>query len=120
MVKTPEEIERLRKASKIAETAINRAFRPLKPGVKESTIVDAYHEELGRRGAKATFMMFGSGSRTSYPHILVSDKIVEANDLVRYDIGCTYDYYHSDMARGVSWGSPPIARRRSATHWRKA
>jgi Xaa-Pro dipeptidase len=112
MVKTPAEIERLRKASKITETAINRAFRLLKPGVKESTIVDAYHEELGRLGAKATFMMFGSGSRTSYPHILVSDKVVEANDLVRYDIGCTYDFYHSDMARVVSMGKPTDQQRR--------
>lgn len=104
MIKTPDEIHRLRMASKVTEDAINHAFRMLKPGVKESDIIHAYHVRLAELKGKPTFMLFGSGSRSSYPHMLGSDKVIERGDVVRYDIGCTYDYYHSDTARAVILG----------------
>jgi Xaa-Pro aminopeptidase len=32
--------------------------------------------------------------------------LIEAGDIVRYDIGCSFDYYHSDTARAVVLGKP--------------
>jgi Xaa-Pro dipeptidase len=112
MVKTPEEINRLRKASLYTEMAANAAYRLLKPGAKESEVVHEYHRHLAEHDAKPTFMMLGSGSRTSYPHMLVSDKVIEKGDLVRYDIGCTWGYYHSDTARAVVVGGRPTDAQR--------
>ncbi|WP_178133499.1 M24 family metallopeptidase [Vineibacter terrae] len=106
MVKTPDEIERLRLASRITEEAINHAYRLVKPGVKESDVIHAYHRRLADLKGKPTFMVLGSGSRTSYPHALSSDKTIAAGDIVRYDIGCTYEHYHSDTARAVVLGKP--------------
>jgi Xaa-Pro aminopeptidase len=106
MVKTAEEIRRLRQASRITEQAIHHAYAMVRPGVKESAVVQAYHERITELGGKPTFMVLGSGARTSYPHILKSDKVIEAGDIVRYDVGCTYDYYHSDTARAVVLGTP--------------
>ena len=106
MVKTPEEIHRLREASRITEEAINGAFRLLQPGVKERDIVRDYHRRIVDRDALPSFMILSSGTRTSYPHSLKSDRVVESGDIVRYDIGCTYDYYQSDTARAVVVGTP--------------
>lgn len=106
MVKTPEEIHRLREASRITEEALNGAFGLLQPGVKESDIVRDYHRRIVEQDALPSFMILSSGTRTSYPHSLKSDKVIEDGDLVRYDIGCSYGYYQSDTARAVVLGSP--------------
>lgn len=106
MVKTGEEIRRLREASRITEEAINHAYRLLAPGVTERDIIRAYHRHIVERDGRPTFMVLGSGSRTGYPHILPSDKRIEAGDVVRHDIGCTFRYYHSDTARAVVLGTP--------------
>ncbi len=112
MVKTPEEIHRLREASRITEEAINQAYRLVQPGAKESDIVHDYHCRIVDQDARPSFMILGSGSRTSYPHILKSDKIIESNNIVRYDIGCTYGYYHSDTAHAVVVGTPTEEQQR--------
>jgi Xaa-Pro aminopeptidase len=106
MVKTPDEMRRLREASRITEAAIHHAYSLLRPGIKESVVIQAYHERIAELGGKPTFMIMGSGTRSSYPHILKSDKVIEAGDIVRYDIGCSFDYYHSDTARAVVLGKP--------------
>jgi Xaa-Pro aminopeptidase len=106
MVKTPDEIERLARASAITEASIREAFRLIEPGSTERQIVDAYHSGVTARGGRSTFCILGSGSRTAQPHALASDKVIEAGDLIRYDIGCTYGYYHADNARAVVLGTP--------------
>lgn len=112
MIKTPEEIRRLREASRITEEAINRAYRLVRPGAKESEIVHDYHRHIAELDGRPTFMILGSGSRTSYPHILKSDKVIADGDIVRYDIGCTFEYYHSDTARAVVLGRPTAEQQR--------
>jgi Xaa-Pro aminopeptidase len=106
MVKTADEIERLSRASAITEEAIREAFQLIEPGVSERQVIDAYHAGVTARGGRSTFCILGSGSRTAQPHALASDKAIEAGDLIRYDIGCTYRYYHADNARAVVLGTP--------------
>jgi Xaa-Pro aminopeptidase len=106
MVKTPDEIERLANASAITEAAIKEAFRRIRPGITEREVIDAYHSEVTARGGRSTFCILASGSRTAQPHALASDKKIESGELIRYDIGCTYGYYHADNARAVVIGSP--------------
>ncbi len=112
MVKTPDELDRLRTASRITERAVNAALKLARPGAKESDVVNEYNRQIAAMDGKPTFMLFGSGPRTSYPHMLVSDRIMEAGDLMRYDIGCTYNFYHSDNARVISLGNPTDRQRR--------
>lgn len=112
MVKTPEEIGRLRRAAETTERAINAALALARPGLAEGELVRQYHQHLVADGARPTFCVLGSGSRTSYPHILESQKPLAAGEVLRYDIGCTYRYYHSDMARAVVLGAPTDEIRR--------
>lgn len=112
MVKTPAEIARIERATGISEQAIRNAFSLIEPGVTERELIDAYHREIAAMGAKPSFCVIGSGSRSSYPHALASDRKIEEGDIVRYDIGCTYKYYHSDNARAVTLGAPDDEKKR--------
>jgi Xaa-Pro dipeptidase len=112
MVKTPEEIERLERSTHISESAIRSAFRTIKPGVTEGQLIDAYHREIAAQGAMPTFCVIGSGSRSSYPHSLRSERAIQTGDIVRYDVGCTWRYYHSDHARAIVLGQPTDEQRR--------
>ncbi|MBI1736492.1 MAG: aminopeptidase P family protein [Candidatus Rokubacteria bacterium] len=112
MVKTPEEIRRLRRASEITERAVEAGLAVAKPGASEADIVREYHLRLAAEGARPTFAMFGSGPRSSYPHILESDKVLAPAEVLRWDVGCTYRYYHSDTARAVALGKPDERHRK--------
>lgn len=112
MVKTPEEIRRLREASRVTELAMVEALRLARPGATERDMILKYHEVLAINAARPTFSMIGSGTRTAQPHFIEGDRRLEAGDLLRWDIGCTFDYYHSDTARAVSMGEPTAEQSR--------
>lgn len=112
MVKTPEEIARIERATQISEDAIRAAYGLIRPGLGEHEIVDAYHREIAARDGRSTFCIVASGPRSSYPHAMRSTREIAQGDIVRYDVGCTYRYYHSDHARAVVVGRPTDEQRR--------
>jgi len=106
MIKTPEEIARLRMSSKIAEGAVKRALTDLAAGSTDRDLDRAYNADVCLQGGLPSFSMFGSGSLTAQPHLISGDKVIEDGDLIRWDVGCTYGHYHSDTARAVVKGTP--------------
>jgi len=42
-----------------------------------------------------------SGNRSSMPHGVASDKVMERGDFVTFDFGAMYNGYHSDMTRTI-------------------
>ncbi|MGE0503427.1 MAG: M24 family metallopeptidase [Rhizobiaceae bacterium] len=112
LVKTPEEIDRLRRASEITELAVAAAVKTLRPGMTDMDLQRRYHAALVEHDAWPSFALFASGRRTSQPQLLTAPKVIEAGDLVRWDIGCTYKSYHSDTARQVILGKPNDRQRR--------
>ena len=106
MIKTPEEIARLRKSSQIAERAIAASLAELHPGMTEQALCAAYNSHVARMGALPSFAMFGAGTATAQPHLTSSGRGIEKGDLIRWDVGCTYGMYHSDTARAVVFGEP--------------
>jgi Xaa-Pro dipeptidase len=106
LVKTPEEIERLRRASEITELAVKVALEELRPGVSDLEMQRRYEIALIENGANPSFTLFASGSRSSQPQLITVPRIIEAGDLVRWDLGCRYNRYHSDTARAVILGEP--------------
>ena len=48
--------------------------------------------------------IIASGSRSSMPHGVASDKVIEAGDFVTIDFGSVYKGYHSDMTRTIVMG----------------
>lgn len=51
-------------------------------------------------GASFAFdSIIASGARSAFPHGVASDKILEAGDIVQFDVGCKAIGYHSDISR---------------------
>ena len=63
-------------------------------------------EMLKRGSEEPSFAtIVASGNRSSMPHGVASDKVIEAGDFVTFDFGAVYKGYHSDMTRTIVMGS---------------
>lgn len=108
MIKDEEEIECIRKAQEIAETALEELLPFIRPGVTEREIALELNRLMFQHGAEDlsfdTIVL--SGANTSMPHGVPSDKKVENGEFVLMDFGAVWNGYHSDMTRTVCVGEP--------------
>ena len=105
-VKRPDELVLMRKAANIADEAFRVLLTKLKPGMSENEARIILESEMLMRGStEPSFAtIVASGHRSSMPHGVASDKIIEAGDFVTFDFGAVYGGYHSDMTRTVVMG----------------
>jgi Xaa-Pro aminopeptidase len=106
MIKTPEEITRLRKSTRIAQEAISRVIQEVQAGITEYDLELIFREEVTRHEAHFTFACMPAGMRSALPACLTSDYEIQLGDLVKLDAGCLYEHYHSDIGRTVILGEP--------------
>lgn len=100
LIKTPEEVERLRKAVHITEQAIHATMRKARLGMTEREMLNDYWQELLRRGAQPALSCLGFGSHSAHANAQATDEIrLCRNQPVRFDIGCSYQYYQADTAK---------------------
>lgn len=105
-IKTPEELEYLRKAESIGDAAFNAILNFLKPGLTELEVAAQLEYEMKRHGAEdfSFDAIIASGLHSSMPHAIPDDKKLENGDFVTMDFGCLYKGYCSDMTRTVVIG----------------
>ncbi len=108
MVKDESELECIRKAQEIAETAFERILSFIHVGVTEREIALELNRLMFEYGAEdLSFETIAlAGANTSMPHGVPSDKKVENGEFVLMDFGAVYNGYHSDMTRTVCVGQP--------------
>ncbi len=104
-VKTDEEIERLRRSAAITESAMEEAMAGLEPGTTERDLANDFRERVCEKGGEPLFLTVGFGDRTAYTHPLPGDREIREGDLVRWDGGCTYRNYCSDIGRTFAYRS---------------
>ncbi len=116
VIKEPEEVELIRKAVLICESAINAAREVAKPGVLESEIQKAVEMEIKRGGGiREVETMCQTGIRTAnYRAFGSALKKVEENDLVMIDLGCVYKGYGCDITRMWVVGKPTDEQKKIA------
>lgn len=106
-VKDKMELAYIAMAEKIGDQAFSYILGQIKPGVSEKEI--ALKLELKMRELGAEKLSFDtivvSGERSSLPHGMPSDKLIEKGDLVTMDFGCKFMGYCSDMTRTIAVGS---------------
>ncbi|WP_338651978.1 Xaa-Pro peptidase family protein [Lysinibacillus sp. Y5S-8] len=109
MIKTPEEIEIIKKAAWISDEAFKHILTFIKPGVSEIEIAYELESHMRKNGATgAAFdMIIASGHRSALPHGVASSKIIEQGDMLTLDFGAYYQGYRSDMTRTIAVGEPP-------------
>ena len=108
MVKDESELECIRKAQEIAETAFESILSFIHVGVTEREIALELNRLMFEYGAEdLSFETIAlAGANTSMPHGVPSDKKVENGEFVLMDFGAVYNGYHSDMTRTVCVGQP--------------
>jgi Xaa-Pro aminopeptidase len=105
MVKTPEELERLREACKLADATMEHALRMIQPGVREYDIGLDVEFFIRRNGAAIAFEpIVVSGPNSARPHGRPGERRLQAGDFVTLDLGAKLDGYNSDITRTVVVG----------------
>jgi len=100
-IKTPYEVERLRRAGAIGAAALAEAIRGTRPGMYEYELAAAaryVNTRLGARG-DAFLPIVPSGPNAPDVHYEANTRRMEPGELVYMDYGSDYDYYESDITR---------------------
>jgi len=120
-VKTPEEIEKIKKAVEVVELGMKTAIQTIKPGVKESDIVLEAEYAIRKAGGKIpTINYAASGKRSGLSHQFATQKIIENGDVIILDIHGSFAGYCADMARTVSCGKVDKEIHQAYAHLLKA
>ena len=108
VIKTPEQLEKMIAAQRIAEEGLKHICYYIREGVTEKEIQLELDYYMLSHGAEAlSFDTIAlSGVNTSMPHGVPSDKKVRSGEFVLLDFGAVVDGWHSDMTRTVCVGEP--------------
>ena len=110
MIKTPWEIDRIRTAGWVTETAIVETFRQIRPGITtEKDIARGIASRMTAGGVdKISYLTVNSG-RDKYHtfNSYATDRIVDHKDIVLVDISGHIDGYASDLTRVMYLGHTP-------------
>ncbi|MGI5854149.1 MAG: M24 family metallopeptidase [Bacillota bacterium] len=113
-IKDAKEIELIRKAQSITEQALEKTLPLIKPGISEREIALELETWMRRLGASKTGFdtIIASGTRSSLPHGVASDKLIEKGDFVTIDCGAVYQGYCGDLTRTYVVGEANDEQRR--------
>ncbi|AQA04968.1 peptidase M24 family protein [Mycobacterium sp. MS1601] len=108
MIKDPSEIDALRMAGAAIDRVHARVPEFLVPGRTEAQVAADIEKAIVAEGhSAAAFIIVGSGPHGADPHHEVSDRELQAGDIVVVDIGGPYEPgYNSDSTRTYSLGQP--------------
>jgi Xaa-Pro aminopeptidase len=106
-VKDGAEIEAMTEAQRISEAALEELLHLLRPGMTEREAAAELVYQMLRRGSEGNSFdpIVVTGSKTSMPHGVPGDKVIQSGDFVTMDFGCIKNGYCSDMTRTVAIGS---------------
>jgi Xaa-Pro aminopeptidase len=106
IVKTDEEVRRIRKSTEVAEKAIQACINSTEEGIPDTELLKIARRAIVDEGAWGwDHLTMNIG--TSDPEAPGLGTPVTKNDLVRFDIGAVWEGYISDLSRGVVVGEIP-------------
>ncbi len=107
IVKSADEIARLREAARLTDAAFDHVLAgPLRAGAREIDValeIERFVRQQGGDGVSFDIIVAG-GHRSAMPHGVASPRKLERGDLVTLDFGARVDGYHADMTRAVAIG----------------
>lgn len=108
IIKTPEELEVLKQAAKIADDAFTHICGFIKAGMTELEVSNELEFFMRKQGATSSSFdtIVASGVRGALPHGVATDKKIQSGELVTLDYGALYNGYISDITRTVAVGEP--------------
>lgn len=111
VVKSEEEVAKVRAASNLAEGVLFDLINELGEGITELEIAARFEYEFRLAGASGSsfspIVLFGA--RSSLPHGVPSGRTLQQGDIVLLDFGCVHQSYCSDLTRTYVYGTIPGA-----------
>lgn len=106
-VKSPFEIEKIKRAIAISAQAHNSIRDMVRPGVYEYEIQAAIENIFRREGAMgpAYPSIVATGKNACILHYVENNQPLQEGDLLLIDAGCAYDYYNADITRTLPVGN---------------
>src|SRR5258705_6208224 len=107
-IKTPAEIDLLRRLSRIADKSITEAYRSVRVGSSEMDIAAALTRGIYEQGAEDfRLMIVATGERSVFPNVGPTDRILRRGDVCRVEIFPMIGGYHAGVCRTAALGAPP-------------
>lgn len=103
MIKSAAELDAIKRAISVTESAFRRILNFVKPGVMEYEVVAEIIHEFTRLGAQghAFHPIIASGANACVLHYIQNNRRCEKDTLVLMDFGARVDGYHADLTRTI-------------------
>lgn len=107
-IKSPAELDRLRRAAAITSEAFRAGLEAARPGMTEKELAAVIRRAYFERGATAAgfLALFAGRERGIWADALPSGYAMKRGDLLMIDGGCQVDGYVSDVSRMACFGKP--------------
>jgi Xaa-Pro aminopeptidase len=108
LTKSAEEVDKIRRASKIVDEVVEEVRKNAKPAMTEIEIAALMEFEMRKRGSEGPSFetIVGSGPNSALPHYNAGERKVENGEFIVLDFGAIYKGYCSDTTRTLCMGEP--------------
>jgi Xaa-Pro aminopeptidase len=106
-IKSPQELEYIQQAARIADIGHRAAREAMQPGVTESEVWGEALKAMFAAGGEMPAINQGFKVASASPHAYSGRRAIQAGDFARLDICGVVHRYHANVARGYWMGEPP-------------
>jgi Xaa-Pro aminopeptidase len=125
LIKSPAEIERLRRAAIVADKGFHAGLRAVRAGVTENHVAGVVEAKIRDHGSTWAWSVtggteVGAGERTSFYRGVTqqsTDRPIRNNEFVVIDLHPLIDLYMSDLSIPIFYGTPSAAQQRAIDCW---
>lgn len=106
IIKTKEEIDKLRKAALLGDSCFEYICDVIKAGMSEIEVAKKIDEFFMKNGASGVSFdtIVGAGVNSAQIHSTPTNYIIKEQDIILFDFGCILDGFCSDMSRTIFVG----------------
>jgi Xaa-Pro dipeptidase len=104
-IKHPDEILLLEHSAEITEESLYEVIKYIEIGLSEKEIGNRFNTEICKKGGLPYFSIVTVDDRSAYSDTINTNKTINDGSIVRFDVGCVYEGYCSDMARTLVIGN---------------
>jgi Xaa-Pro aminopeptidase len=115
-IKSPAELDHMRRAAGLARRGVEVACAVIRPGITENEVAAAAFEVMTRAGGEyySTQPIVTAGYRTAWAHASFKRGPIEVGDPVFLELGGVYQRYHCGLMHTAVVGPPSAEIRRLA------
>ncbi|MDA8297903.1 MAG: type I methionyl aminopeptidase [Actinomycetota bacterium] len=119
MIRTNDELDKMRKAGRVVAEIIDKTRAFVRPGVTTRQVDAVAREVLAQRGARSNFLNYHgfpavicTSPNDMIVHGIPGDYVVKEGDLLSVDCGAIIEGYHGDAAYTMAVGEVSAVARR--------